>query len=185
MPTIKVTGFVLAGGRSTRMGQDKALLDWHGKPLLEHMVHLLQGVADEVHVVGRNQLPDRAPGLGPLSGIATGLETSSTDANLFIAVDLPHLTLDFLKYLRQQLENSSHPLLVCKFQSDFPLCLGIRQGVLSKIKERLHAGHLSIRGLIEGSDSEFIGEDQLRVQGFDPSDLFVNLNTPDDYRKML
>src|SRR5438034_11030300 len=99
MPAIEVSGFVLAGGKSTRMGQDKALLDWHGQTLLNHMVNLLRAVADQVHVVGRDHLPDHWPGLGPLSGIATGLETGLTDANLFVAVDLPHLTKDFLKYL--------------------------------------------------------------------------------------
>src|SRR5215470_3369376 len=102
---MNLTGFVLAGGKSTRMGRDKALLDWHGQTLLNHMVELLRTAADPVLVVGRNPLPDRLPGLGPLSGIATALEFSSTDANLIIAVDLPHLTKDFLKYLRSRLEN--------------------------------------------------------------------------------
>src|SRR5437762_14123443 len=104
---LNLTAFVLAGGKSTRMGQDKALLDWHGQTLLEHMVNLLRKVADQVHVVGRAPLPDRLPGLGPLSGIATGLQASKTDANLFVAVDLPHLTEDFLKYLQSRIENSS------------------------------------------------------------------------------
>src|SRR2546423_4029988 len=100
-----VSGFVLAGGKSTRMGRDKALLEWGGQTLLDHMLNLLREVAHPVQVAGRDPLPDRLPGLGPLSGIATGLEASSTDANLFVAVDLPHLTTDFLKYLRQRLEN--------------------------------------------------------------------------------
>jgi molybdopterin-guanine dinucleotide biosynthesis protein A len=185
MPSAKLTGFVLAGGRSTRMGQDKALLAWHGITLLEHMLHLLQGVADEVHVAGRGQLPDRRPGLGPLSGIATALEISPTDANLFVAVDLPHLTLNFFKYLRLRLENSTQLVLACKFQSDFPLCLGIRRSLLPEIQGRLDAGRLSVRGLIEDNESELIIEDELRRDGFDPRLLFANLNTPDDYRKMM
>src|SRR5205814_1372253 len=116
------------------MGIDKALLDWHGQSLLNHMISLLQAVADHVQVVGRDHLPDRMPGLGPLSGIATGLELSSTDANLFAAVDLPLLTQDLLKYLRSRLENSSRPLLACKIGSDFPLCLGIRRELLPEIQ---------------------------------------------------
>src|SRR5262245_9558920 len=101
-----VTGFVLAGGKSRRMGRDKALLDWNGRPLVTHMVDLLLTVAHPVQVVGRSPLPDRLPGLGPLSGIATGLEATFTDANLFVAVDLPFLTHEFLKYLRTRLESS-------------------------------------------------------------------------------
>src|SRR5438477_8846588 len=149
MPRMSVTGFVLAGGRSTRMGRDKALLDWHGQTLVDHMLNLLRSVADEVHVVGRAPLPDERPGLGPLSGIATGLERSSTDANIFVAVDLPHLTQEFLKYLRLQLENSHHVMLACKIGSDFPLCLGIRQPVLPEIKRRLANGQWSVRGVIK------------------------------------
>src|SRR5947209_4054235 len=143
-----VGGFVLAGGKSTRMGRDKALLDWHGKTLLDHMVDLLRNVADPVHVVGRDPLTDQLPGLGPLSGIATALEASSTDANLIVAVDLPHLTRDFLKYLRSRLENSSHALLACKIGSDFPLCLGLWRPMLPEIKRHLWAGKLSCSRMI-------------------------------------
>src|SRR5262249_53875836 len=110
-PQVDLSGFVLAGGKSTRMGQDKALLTWGSHTLLEHMVELLQTVASPVQVVGRDPLPDRLPGLGPLSGIATGLEVSFTDANIFVAVDLPFLTKDFLNFLRKRIQNSSQPLL--------------------------------------------------------------------------
>ena len=178
-----VNGFVLAGGKSTRMGRDKALLDWHGQAMLQHMVDLLQDVADQVQVVGRDQLPDRLPGLGPLSGIATALETTSTDANLFLAVDLPHLTKDFLKYLRSRLENSSHPLLACKIGADFPLSLGIWRPMLPEIKRCLNAEQLSVRGLIESSNPEIISEAELLQAGFD-SAMFRNINTPEDWGKM-
>src|SRR6516165_5775611 len=174
-----VTGFVLAGGKSTRMGRDKAGLDWHGRPLLEHMMELLRSAADSVHVVGRDPLPDKLPGLGPLSGIATALEFSSTDANLIIAVDLPHLTKDFLKYLRNRLENSSHPLVACKIESAFPLCLGIWRPMLPEIQRRLAAKQLSVRGTIESTSTEVISETELREAGFDWS-IFRNVNTPQD-----
>ena len=174
-----VNGFVLAGGKSTRMGRDKAGLDWHGRTLLEHMIELLRGATDTAHVVGRDPLPDRLPGLGPLSGIATALEFSSTDANLIIAVDLPHLTKDFLKYLRHRLENSSHPLVACKIESAFPLCLGIWRPMLPEIQKRLAAGQLSVRGMIEGTVTEIISEAELHGSGFDRS-IFKNINAPED-----
>jgi hypothetical protein len=63
------------------------------------MVARLQTVAHPVHVVGRAPLLDRLPGLGPPSGIATGLEATFTDANLFVGVGLPFLTQEFLEYL--------------------------------------------------------------------------------------
>ena len=178
-----MNGFVLAGGKSTRMGTDKALLDWHGRTLLDHMVELLRGAADHVQVVGRDQLPDELPGLGPLSGIATALKTTSTDANLIIAVDLPLLTQDFLKYLRTRLETSSHPLLVCRIGSDYPLCLGIWRPMLPEIERCLDAGQRSFRGFVEGA-ANVVSESELAQAGFGLS-IFKNLNTQEDYLSSL
>src|SRR5262245_10941725 len=138
-----MTGFVLAGGRRTRMGKDKALLEWHGRTLLEHTVELLRNVADPVRGVGRDELHDVMPGLGPLSGTATGLENSSTDAQLFLAVDTPCLTVDFLDYLRLRIEQSRHLLLACKIESVFPLCLGVRRPALPEIERRLNSHQLT------------------------------------------
>ena len=178
-----MNGFILAGGKSTRMGTDKALLDWHGRTLLDHMVELLRGAADRVQVVGREQLPDELPGLGPLSGIATALKTTSTDANLIIAVDLPLLTQDFLKYLRTRLETSSHPLLACRIGSDYPLCLGIWRPMLPEIERCLDAGQLSFRRLVEGA-ANVVSESELVQAGFGLS-IFKNLNTREDYLSSL
>jgi molybdopterin-guanine dinucleotide biosynthesis protein A len=178
-----LSGFVLAGGQSTRMGRDKALLNWHGRSLLDHMLHLLQQVADPVHVVGRAPLPDRRLGLGPLSGIATGLETTSTDANLFVAVDLPLLTTEFLKFFANRLQASSSPVLACKIESGFPLCLGMWRPMLPEIHRCLDAGQLSVHGLIETSSSEIISESDLQSAGFDTR-IFRNINTPADYRSL-
>src|SRR5687768_2197395 len=119
---LNLTGFVLAGGKSSRMGRDKALLDWHGNTLLQHMMDLVSSVAGQVHVAGRDPLPDRLPDHGPLSGIATALETSGTNAILVVAVDLPFLSTEFLKYLKSQAERSDSRLIACKIGSDFPLC---------------------------------------------------------------
>jgi molybdenum cofactor guanylyltransferase len=174
-----VTGFVLAGGKSTRMVRDKVSLDWSGQTLLNHLMELLNEATDTVHVVGREPLPDRLPGLGPLSGIATALEFSSTDANLICAVDLPHLTKDFLKYLRFRTKNSSHPIVSCKTGSAFPLCLGIWRPMLPEIHRRLAARQLSVRGMIEAGNTEVISEVEFRKAGFDCS-IFRNINTPQD-----
>ena len=96
-PTTSTNGFILAGGQSRRMGQDKAALKWGETSLLEHMVQLLSTVTTSVRIVGRGDLPDRIPGKGPIGGILTGLESTDKTVNLFVAVDLPLLTDDFLR----------------------------------------------------------------------------------------
>src|SRR6266849_386371 len=183
MTTTPMNGFILAGGRSTRMGSDKALLDWHGRPLLSHMAALLRQATNDVQVVGRDPLPDHLPGRGPLSGIATALTISSTESNLILPVDLPLLTKDFLTYLRLAAEQSKRPLLACKIRSHFPLCLGIRRTLLPDIQRRLSSGELSVRAMIEDSNAQIISESQLRERGFESS-IFRNLNTPEDYLSM-
>jgi molybdopterin-guanine dinucleotide biosynthesis protein A len=177
-----LSGFVLAGGKSTRMRRDKALLDWGGQTLLNHMIALLRTVANPVQVVGRDPLPDRLAGLGPLSGIATGLEATYTDANIFVAVDLPFLTPGFLEFIRMRIGTSAHPMLACKIGSAYPLCLGVWRPMLPEIVQCLKAGQLSVRGLIEGSNAEIISETELEREGFDP-EIFKNLNTPEDLPK--
>jgi len=179
-----LTGFILAGGKSARMGRDKALLDWHGRTLLDHMTHLISAVADKVHVVGRDPLPDRRPGLGPLSGIATALETSATDANLVVAVDLPFLTERFLRYLTSEAERPGNPLTACTIGSQFPLCLVIHRRLLPEIERRLAARDLSIHALIENVPSRLVSEHDLLNAGFNAS-LFRNINTEQDYRDHL
>src|SRR6185295_9787276 len=101
------SGFILAGGQSVRLGRDKATLDWHGRSLLDHMVNLMSSVCESVQVVGRGNLPDLHPGLGPIGGIFTALSSSTTDLNLIVGVDLPLLTSRFLNYLRSRSESSS------------------------------------------------------------------------------
>jgi molybdopterin-guanine dinucleotide biosynthesis protein A len=174
------TGFILAGGRSTRMGRDKALLDWHGQTLLEHMTFLLRDVTEDVQIVGREELPDRLPGLGPLSGIATALEVTATEANLVIAVDLPYLTKDFLKHLRNLLETSQYPLVACQIGTTYPLCLGMRRSLLPEVQRRLSIQQRSVRGLIDSGIGHLISESDLHRNGFGFSQ-FRNINTPEDY----
>jgi molybdopterin-guanine dinucleotide biosynthesis protein A len=181
---MKTNGFVLAGGKSTRMGRDKALLDWRGITLLDHMKKLLAGAADEVHVIGREDLPDRLPEHGPMGGILTALEISHTDTNLVVGVDLPLLTSSFLKYMRFRLQDSNHLGLACNIRSQFPLCLGLRRAALSIARRRVETGELSVHGFLEECRVEIISEAELGRCGFD-SALFQNVNTASDFQLLL
>src|SRR5688572_29037489 len=148
---LDLTGFVLAGGKSARMGRDKALLDWHGRTLLQHMIDLISTVASPVFVAGRELLPDGMPDRGPMAGIATALETSKTEAILVVAVDLPLLTEEFLKYFKYQAQLFEGPLVACRITSGFPLSFILRRSLLPEIRKRITAGDLSIHSLIEST----------------------------------
>jgi len=89
------------------MGRDKALLEFRGIPLQTHMIRLLSTVASPVRIVGKEDLPDRFPGYGPMGGIQTALAVSESEANLIVAVELPLLEPAF-------------PEMVSR--SDYPVC---------------------------------------------------------------
>jgi molybdopterin-guanine dinucleotide biosynthesis protein A len=112
---VEISGFVLAGGRSSRLGRDKALLPWppHGpvegksQTLLAHAVARLQRICNTVSICGNRDdlsrtetvIPDALPDSGPLGGIVAALEHSSTDWNILLAVDLPFLPVEVLQAL--------------------------------------------------------------------------------------
>jgi molybdopterin-guanine dinucleotide biosynthesis protein A len=99
-----VSGYVLAGGKSSRMGQDKALLKLAGKPLVLRAVEKLRRVCVEVSILGsRPELEVYAPlirdvheGCGPVGGIEAAFLHSTKVWNLFMAVDMPFLPAEFL-----------------------------------------------------------------------------------------
>ena len=80
------------------MGRDKAIMEFQGFSLLDHMVRLLSTVAAPVRIVGREDLPDKVPGHGPLGGIRAARDVSESELNLVVAADLPLLVPEFLKW---------------------------------------------------------------------------------------
>jgi molybdenum cofactor guanylyltransferase len=102
---MQASGFVLAGGGSTRMGRNKALLPFRGITLVEHIAGMVREAAGSVTLVGDPAqlgqlglpvIPDILPGCGPASGIYTALTTTSTDWNLIAGCDMPGITADIL-----------------------------------------------------------------------------------------
>ena len=199
----QVGGFVLAGGRSSRMGRDKALLELGGVTLVVRAVRiLLSGLTDPVKVVGPSQLlaplvgplgcsviSDDYPGTGPLGGIASALIHSERRWNLIVACDMPYLTQDWLKYLVNRALVGSADVVVP--ESDYtgerraePLCAVYHQRASAPIRAALELG---VRKIMDGLGGLHIE----RVPAVDskPFDsaglLFQNLNTMQDYEAAL
>jgi molybdopterin-guanine dinucleotide biosynthesis protein A len=108
---LDITGFVLAGGKSTRMGRDKAVLQLEGRTLLDLALSTLRQVCKQVMVLAPRELyanfgaevvEDIFPGCGPLGGIHAALSRTRTEFNLIIAVDTPFLSADFLGFMAER-----------------------------------------------------------------------------------
>lgn len=115
------SGFVLAGGRSSRMGRDKALLPYHGTTLVQHVAQAVEKAAGSVALVGDPArysalgypvYRDKFPGCGPLGGIYTALAVSSTDWNLIVACDMPGVSVEVLEGLLERANGSDSDCVV-------------------------------------------------------------------------
>lgn len=105
---IDCTAVLMAGGRSSRMGQDKAFLQIEGKPLWEYQLEKLSSFAAEVMISGRWEMSDltatpvvvdRTPGLGPLGGLQSVLAIARHERTLILGVDMPKMSAVFLESL--------------------------------------------------------------------------------------
>jgi molybdenum cofactor guanylyltransferase len=171
MRTDSVAGIVLAGGNSSRMGKNKALLDFYGTPLVEHMMALLDscGIRD-VFISGTVEnypcLPDKTPFGGPAVAMADCLNDMRGDYDgiLFVPVDMPFLTPALLKKLLGQNQT-------CYFKSK-PLPAYIRT---QKVKE----GVTSVQQLLSILGAGFVPLTESSQKAFS------NINTPEEWREVV
>ena len=180
--------FILAGGKSTRMGTDKAFLMFDGGTLLSRMIEIAHSLSADVRVVGEKAkyaqfasvVEDVFSGRGPLAGIHAALRTSTTDLNVMLAVDMPFVSAALLKYLLSRARESSATVAVPfagrRLQ---PLCAVYRRAFAEAAETALLAGRNKIDPLFHSSSTLVISEEELQVAGF-ASDSFRNLNTQED-----
>jgi molybdopterin-guanine dinucleotide biosynthesis protein A len=184
----QLTGFVLAGGKSSRMGQDKAAISLNGRTLLEHALAALREVCRDVAILGRHELygtvapvyEDIFPGCGALGGIHTALSNSQTQFNLIIAVDTPFLAPAFLSYLAERAIASGSAVTTPEI-NDYtqPLCTVYSLDFLPIAEQALRQGNYKIVPLFPQGRTLVVKERDLRQFAF-AADMFENLNTPDD-----
>jgi molybdopterin-guanine dinucleotide biosynthesis protein A len=184
-----VTGFILAGGESSRMGQDKAFLKFEGHTLLSRALDLAGKVCDQVRIVGSSEkfaafgtvVEDSFSSRGPLGGIHAALKSSSTDLNLLLAVDMPFLNPEFLRYLLGQARATAAFATVPRCTGGWqPLCAVYRRDFADAAEGSLHAGRNKIDPLFAHVPIHVIEEAELLRLGFNP-EIFRNLNTPEEF----
>lgn len=186
-----LTAFVLAGGKSSRMGRDKAFVELAGEMLLSRALKLASAVAREVRIVGDTRkfasfgrvIEDVYRNCGPLGGIHAALSSSATELNLMLAVDLPFIVPEFLEYLLLQARESGAMVTVQRADRGLqPLCAVYRRGFADAAEQSLREGKNKIDALFAKVETYVIEEDELVQAGFS-ADIFRNLNTLDDLEK--
>jgi molybdenum cofactor guanylyltransferase len=181
-----VSAFILAGGKSTRMGRDKAFVEFEGRTLLGRALDVARSIASEVQIVGgREKFARYAPvvedifqNCGPLAGIHAALRISSTELSLILPVDMPFVTAAFLQYLiLQAWEEGEAEVTVPRIEGRWqPLCAVYRREFANAAEKALKAGKYKIDPLFAVVRTRVIAPEELQKSGF-RDDLFRNLNT--------
>jgi molybdopterin-guanine dinucleotide biosynthesis protein A len=186
-----VTAFILAGGKSSRMGSDKAFLRLENETLLARALRAADTAAREVRIVGEASkfasygrvVEDVYRGRGPLGGIHAALLSSTTELNLMLAVDLPFVKSKFLEYLLLRAQESGAMVTVPRAGGGLqPLCAIYRRGFANVAEKSLSEGKNKIDPLFAGVETCVIEENELAGAGFS-AEMFRNLNTPEEFER--
>ena len=185
-------GWVLAGGYSSRMGREKALLEISGTKLVVRAARLLASLCASATIVGPVEsyacfgfpaIEDEQPRLGPLGGILTALARTEVPWNLVVACDLPYLTAEWLRYLVGRAARSNARVVLPESASGLePLCAVYHRDAAAAIRAAIERGVLKVTSSFEALPIERVTPAE--IQPFDPRGvLFQNLNTPEEYER--
>ncbi len=193
-PGSNISGFILAGGASSRMGRDKGLLQLGGIALIVRTARLLESCASSVTLIGPREnyaqfglavVPDFQPRLGPLGGIVTALHVAEHAGLppwcLVLACDLPYLTRDWLNYLIQRALASRADVVMPESEAGpEPLCALYHTRGRRRIARALADGVRKVTDGLAGLAIETIPPAEIKP--FDSAGrLFKNMNSPEDY----
>lgn len=190
-----VTGIVLAGGHSTRMGRDKAQVTLQGKTLLQHALDGLRPVCSDLIVVtsadglerhrdyvgSARLIADTVPERGPLAGLYTGLRQASTDLSLAVGCDTPFLQTNLLQLILDTAmgRDAALPLIEGVPQT---LLAAYSRDIVPSIEGLLAEGRPGLRRLLPLIDVAYLNE--TKAAAADPRLLsFFNVNTKADLER--
>jgi molybdenum cofactor guanylyltransferase len=186
-----VQGFILVGGKSSRMGQDKARLRFGEQTVVELIATALRSVTQNVTSVGGphqiikglSNIPDLRPGCGPLAGIEAALGHATSTFCFIVACDFPFVTGEMVEHLLGFAGDSDAVVPVQDDNRPQPLCAVYRvETCLPATESAIAADQHSPRAMLERVNTRYVPFDQLSaLEG--SRDFFFNVNTPDSYER--
>ncbi|MGB3513709.1 MAG: molybdenum cofactor guanylyltransferase [Microcoleaceae cyanobacterium] len=184
-----LVALILAGGKSSRMGEDKALIAWQGVPMLKRVYQVATECTEKVYIITpwpekyQPILPTECQWLteenseGPLMGFAQGLAQINSDWILLLGCDLPQLNSDIIQNWKTQLNQISPEILALvpkQSQGWEPLCGFYRQQIKIELQKYIDGGERSFQKLLNRIPVEALSMDSQKTQ------MLRNYNTPSD-----
>jgi len=188
----EITGIVLAGGRSSRLGKDKGLCAFKGKSLVSYAIDILKPLCGNLMIsanhfpekyaaFGLPVIPDEVKYIGPMGGVYSCLKKSKTQHNLILSCDTPFVNTDVFRHLLTVVENFQ---VVCPAHETFllePLSAYYNTNVLGDMEEAIRKKEYKMMQFFKRIRFKSVNID--RNLSFFNDYLFLNLNTPGDLKK--
>ncbi len=182
---------VLAGGESRRMGCNKALMDYHGRPLIMHVLETVEQVIPKLAIVakipqeyqslGREVLQDAHKLQTPLVGILTALLGSQTDYVFITSCDMPFLTAEVVRIICEQSMGSD--ITVPRWDEHYePLCAVYNRSCIPNIRKTLETGEHKVIAFWDQVRVKQLDEKFWKDRSISPK-TFINVNRPEDWPK--
>lgn len=178
--------YILAGGKSSRMGEDKGLKLLNGFPIIQYEINVLTTCFSEVKINTQNLeykkfnleiVPDIVSNAGPIGGIYTSLKNSGKDI-FVIACDMPFITKEAVTYLIKNHTEAS--TTVAGYNKKIQPLFGIyTQQILPLLEEKINKKQFKMRELIQDTQGEII-----EMNPVVSSKVFVNINNPEDFTQI-
>jgi len=198
-----ITGIILSGGKSTRMGENKSLMNLGDNTVIERVVELMQSLFSDVILITNSteeykflnipMFEDIYKHRGPIAGVHSGLLNSTTENNFIISCDIPLMTSEIIEYLVNY--KTTHPITVCRADGFVQQLAGrYSKSLLLEIENILQIEEDEIRNpnqkrrkcnvlsLLDKVGSEIIDVKNLI---FYKHGTFLNMNRPEDYKEIL
>ncbi|MCK5729950.1 MAG: molybdenum cofactor guanylyltransferase [Draconibacterium sp.] len=182
---MQITGIILAGGKSKRMGADKALLKTNGKTLLEQSIELIQPFCNTILISSNNSkhkifghkiIHDEISNCGPIGGIYSCLKKSETDWNFVLSVDSVFVESEFIKFLITEIDSIS-AIVPIHSEGKEPLIALYHKNSLMEFEKMLKLGDFKMYNLINSVNTKWI-DSKKWIEKY--PQLFHNLNRPED-----
>ena len=189
-----LTVVIQAGGQSSRMGEDKALKPFLGRPLIQRVIERLTPIADEMIVttnrpaeygfLNQRLVPDLRPGRGALGGLYTAIDSATSPFIAVVACDMPFASKNFFESAYSLMVKEEADVVIAKTDEGYePFhALYRRETCLPAIEAAISAGQWKVVAWLPQVNVRTLSPDEAKE--FDPSGLcFWNVNTPEDFAK--
>ncbi|MEH7462628.1 molybdenum cofactor guanylyltransferase [Bacillus thuringiensis] len=188
---MKLAGIVLAGGRSSRFGEPKALAIWQGKTFIEHSIEALKEVVTDIVVISHPSITNELShilnvsviedielykGNGPLAGLVTGMEFASADWYVVAPCDTPNISKEWAMELIERVDETYEAIVPLVEGRKQPLLALYHYKVKEKIERLLKKEKRSMQGLLTQCNVQYVTVEE--------ADVFVNVNTKEEYNEL-